>query len=313
LTSYAYALRDVIQSSGGGSALASKFEELTPVMEAFKIQLDENVGEIFEKRPPEYFTTINNDLRKMAVMIDLGTVGKEIRRFVEGLPTSMFQVNVLARSGFGIGENPQGMIAVLTANYEQAPHPISQLKNFHDILFVLLSGQTLVLQTDKNFRAGQSLAKRLAVLSPFERPFTYATVEGGGLGILKYPIVIVHDVECPGVPIFNIDDSTYKGDTCPQDSVLQQVVKYPNEKENYTIICATNNVKRIYSKFRIKIAEATTRPLHTRDDMLKILIAMGFSQSDIPLFKYWMTCLASTQHARPILLDHFNPHPAALS
>jgi hypothetical protein len=147
----------------------------------------------------------------------------------------------------------------------------------------------------------------LSILSPFEKPFRYADGEGKGFGILKYSIVITRELDSLGLPVFNVDDGVYKGDLCPPESVVQQVIKYPNERENYTIICAANNIKRIYSKFRIKIAEATMRPLHTPDDMMKILLAVGFSSCDIPLFKYWMTCLASPQRVRPILLDPFLP------
>jgi hypothetical protein len=217
-------------------------------------------------------------------------------------------VNVLARSGLGVGENPQAVIAAFTATYDPDAPAVSHQKFFHDILFVLLSGQTLVLQTDKRDN-GLSVAKRLAVMSPFGTPFSYATFEIAAVPALKYSIVVAKDVkpEFAGLPVWNLEHGTYNGGpagACPVESVLRGIAVYPNERDNYTIICASNNVKRIFSKFRTKLAEASTRPLHTQTDMMKALSPMGFYPGDVPLFKYWLVCLSSTQRARPILLAH---------
>jgi hypothetical protein len=308
LKNYALALRDVIRSPGGEPALASKFVEMATVIKAFNIELEDSDDVVFEKRPPEYFTTINNDLRKMAQMIDLEKVKLVILEFVKALPTSMFQVNVLARSGLGVGQNPQAVIAAFTAAYDPEAPAISHQRFFHDLLFVLLSGQTLVLQTDK-MDHGVSVAARLAVLSPFSTPFSQGIVDVAGVDALKYSIVVSREIkpEFSGLPIWSLDSGKYDGGVagvCPAESVLRGIQVYPNERDNYTVICASNNVKRIFSKFRTKLAEARTRPLHTQDDMMKALSPMGFHPGDIPLFKYWLTCLASTQRARPILLAH---------
>jgi hypothetical protein len=197
----------VIRDSAGESALSSKLEELTPVMQAFKIELSDGDVE-FEKRHPEYFTTIHNHLRKMSEMIELSKVESGILAFVKELPTSMFQVNVLAMSGIGIGENPHAMIATSLASHEPAVHPIQHMKQFPNLLFVLLSGQSLILKTKADdSKAGDPLAERLALLLPFDKLFTYAIVEMAGVSAHKYSIVVARVVSCPGQAASTLADS----------------------------------------------------------------------------------------------------------
>jgi hypothetical protein len=308
LREYALALRDVIHRTTSSEAvLTSKFEELLRVMSAFSVKLGDD-NDNFERKPVEYFTLINNDLRRMPDMIELKFWEPEIRLFLESLPTSIFQVNVLARSATGLGNSPQRTISVLTATYDKLPDQflLSKSPFFHHCVFALLAGHTLVIATDRRDDWGRSMAQRLSVVCPFDDPFP--VLQGDkrtALECLKYPIVVCARprIEGSGVSILNLDAGTFVGLTCPMDSVVRELNQFPGERENATVICASNTVKRIYGRFRIKIAEARARPLHTEDDMMKALKAWRFAPSDIPLFRYWVARASSSQTARPILLD----------
>jgi hypothetical protein len=250
-------------------------------------------------------------------MIELELRQREICDFFNELPTSTFQVNVLAKSAAGMGSSPQQVISVFTANYEKIPEPflLSKSKFFHDCLFSLLSGQTLLLATEK-VEWGKSMADRFSVISPFQEPFSVACLASPRpLDRAKFSIVVCRpgtQVEGTGFAVLNIETGTFIGFNCPVDSAVREVAQYPGDIENTTVISGVNNVKRIYARFQVKMAEARGRPLHTEEDMLKMLRAWRFAPSDIPLFRFWMVRAASSQVPRPVLLDWHIQRPPGL-
>jgi hypothetical protein len=308
LREYALALRDVIRRTTSSEAvLTSKFDELSRVMSAFGVSLADDDDD-FDRKPVEYFTLINNDLRRMSDMIELKIRQPEISLFLESLPTSIFQANVLARSAAGLGNSPQKMIAVLTASYDKVPEQFLLFKSpfFHHCVFALLAGQTLVIAAEQREDYARSMAQRLSVVCPFDDPFPVLQRDDRtALDCMKYAIVVCARprIEGSGVSVLNVDAASFTGLTCPADSVVRELSQFPGERENATVICASNAVKRIYARFRVKIAEIRARPLHTEDGMMKALKSWRFAPSDIPLFRYWMARASSSQTARPILLD----------
>jgi hypothetical protein len=160
------------------------------------------------------------------------------------------------------------------------------------------------------------MAQRFSVSSPFKEPFSIACLENPRpLDCEKFAIVVCRpgtQVEGTGFSVLNIETGTFAGFNCPTDSAVREVAQYPGDIENTTVISGVNNVKRIYARFQIKTAEARGRPLHTEEDMLKILKSWKFAPSDIPLFRYWMACAASSQAPRLVLLDWHMPKPPGL-
>ncbi|OHT06914.1 hypothetical protein TRFO_24953 [Tritrichomonas foetus] len=324
LRNYALELKDAIARYGNENpGLISKFEELTKILPQAGITNLE--GSRTTEKDPEFFTQINNDLRPIEDLINLNFLKEDLRKFAESLPTSNFQANVMAQSfatTAGLGIQPGLVLKMFTNDFSKETILISTMleKKFQNLMFSILSGKTVVLIT-KNSEAGLSLAQRLSILTPFDKPLTVCHIPKCATiaSCMKYSIVVTEEIininknEKKKLPVslFFCDRLEFEGTPCPDGSFvcriapMNETIKTLND--NIFLITAYNNIKHTFSKFLIKIAELTARTRQTRERMLSALCrpeSFNFSPVDEPIFKYWMYCMASKQKSvRTILVE----------
>jgi hypothetical protein len=306
LRQYQLSLQDAIHNCQNSGILASKIDDLSNFLRQGNFSLPEGDSQDFERHPPEYFTQINNDLRPMEKMTQITAYEQDITEFLDSLPATAFQINCLVKSPCLNFDSASQMAAVFTENYTRAKFLILQSKCLPDCLFTLLSGRTLFLVSE-DCAAARSLATRFAVMSPFGSPFSVGEADYDmTLRFVQYSIVVSRFPNPRFGCVYNLDQGTFRGTPCPPDSILAtKMGRFSDGSENIAVICAANDVRRIYARFKVKLADVLPRPLHTEEDMLDSLKSVGFAPSDVPLLRYWMVCLASGGGPKPILLDQF--------
>jgi hypothetical protein len=297
------------RDSPDASIVIAKFGELKGMIDvcAFPCVFDDR--EQIEDRPSSYFTQINNQLRSLAEMMNLGAFAGEIADFITGLPTDHFHSNVASFS-WGSAANRVGFegVAILTGSYEKEPIKLRQV--FLDpavrngVLFALFSGRTVALKAP-NDDAAFSFARRLSALSPFKERFSIGQV--GEMAVQRHAIVVAHG------PVANADllelgaeRTVFRGQQCPLDSIVTKVFAHgKDDTENRLILSISNDAKRIYGRFRFKIAELCGRAVDTEEAVVRGLRAEGFGAGDVPIFRFWAFNLRETG-ARPILIDRLS-------
>jgi hypothetical protein len=296
------AMRDCEDSA----IVGARFEELKAMVSVCGFPLEFNDREQIEDHSSEFFTQINNSLRLMDAMLGLDDLRAEIDEFIDRLPTDHFHSNFVALSWDNQADSTRlDNVAILTASYEAEPlklvHVFADRGVFHAVLFALFSGRTIAV-TGCESEAGESFARRLSALSPFEKRFS--TGQAGGTGALRHSIV-VGEAQVPYASElrFGGEQPVFKGLPCPTDSFVTRVfARAGDETENRLILSISNDAKRLYGRFRFKIAELCGRAVDTEEAVVRGLRAEGFGAGDVPIFKFWMANLAKPA-VKPILLD----------
>jgi hypothetical protein len=292
--------------------LVAKRTELAQLMEAAGISKITDDTEPVD-RPIDYFTRINNDLRPIRDLINVSEVGLIIKDFTDSLPTNPFHGKLapaLWNCPIVYGKAFLTTVAVGTSGCEGHPFPICpamiQNRIFHSCLFCLFSGRTLVLKS-LNSRAALHFAERLSVVSPFGEPFSIVEMQRPvGFEYFKYDIVISQNIESPKVAILNLDELAFAGSVCPPESiVLQEFGRSVDETEGRTLLVAANDAKRLFSRFRWKLAEVAARGIQTEERVIHAMKSLRFAQCDVPICRYWMARLVNQQpNVKPILMDY---------
>jgi hypothetical protein len=291
--------------------LQTKRTELAQLVEATGISKQNNDQKCVD-RSMDYFTRINNDLRPTRDLINVSEVGEIIRKFTDSLPTNPFHGKLtpaLWNCPIVYGKSFLTTVTVGTNSYESLPFPICpvmiQNRIFHSCLFCLFSGRTLVLSA-ANPRAALHFAERLSIVSPFGEPLSVVEMQQPvGLEYFKYDIVVSQNIESSNVAVLNLDERVFAGMQCPSESIiLQEFAKAMDETEGRTLLIAANDAKRLFSRFRRKVAEVAARGIQTKERLLQAMKSLRFAICDIPICRYWMARLVNEQPSvKPILID----------
>jgi hypothetical protein len=291
--------------------LLAKSSELAGMMAAAGISKID-LGQDCVDRPIEYFTRIDNDLRPIGALIDLGAAGNVISSFIETLPTHPSHgkfATALWNCQSVYGKDFLTTIAIGINGSDSQPFPICpgmiHSRLFHSCLFSLFSGRTLVLNSG-NQRKALNFAQRIAVVSPFTEPFSIADLDKPiGFEYLKYDIVVSHEIQSADVSVLNLDSLTFVGAQCPPESIVcQEFAKTGDEPEGRTLLIAANEAKRLFARFRWKLAEISVRGIQTEERIVRAMKSLRFAQCDLPICRYWMMRSPSQQQsAKPILID----------
>jgi hypothetical protein len=289
LLKYRLSLCDAIETSDRDkSTLESKLDALSQFVEAGGFSLPPSGSVDFEKHGPEYFTQIINDLTPMSEMVKLPSVVPLISAFIQGLPASVLEINVLEKSAVGFGSSPHEMVSILCANHESERFSLSRCKFLCECLFSLLSGQEIFLYSE-HFKDAESLAHRLAALSPFDKPFNICSGQNPRLNPV---IVVLRDPGDSMEALYNLDRGTFSGLSCPGDSILRHVLPRPEDCESIALICMANEIHRIYTRFQLKWMDVKRRLCESEEEVLQaILRGAQFGEGDLPMLKYWSECL----------------------
>ena len=176
-----------------------------------------------------------------------------------------------------------------------------QNKTFFDCLYSLMSGKTLVFKAD-NLDVAKFIAKRFSILSPFNEPFSLKIFNNNipsHIDCLPYSIIVTKEIESSDLlNIFELSTCTFYGTKCPETSIIKQIANNSNEvSDNIIMFNAFNDIKQIFVRFQIKIAEILSRTIQTRERMLNSLKTIGFSSEDEPILKYFIYSI-SNKHTK---------------
>jgi hypothetical protein len=241
----------------------------------------------------------------MAEMMNLDAFRREIADFVERLPTDHFHSNVVAFSWGDRADRARlEAVAVITESYDAEPlrlvHLFANRALLHAVLFALFSGRTLAI-SGPDARAARSLARRLSALSPFDAPLS---VGAAGAAALRHSIVVTV-AHIPHTVTLSVggNQPLFDGPQCPPDSIVaREFSRGAEESENRFILSLSNDAKRLFGRFRFKIAELCGRGADTEEAVVRGLRAERFGAGDLPLFKFWMANLARPA-AKPVIID----------
>jgi hypothetical protein len=306
LALYRRSLQNLIARSDGEARalLIAKLGELQRLVDASSIAVADPALRVVDDHPLEFFTQINNNLRGIEELLELERIAPAIGLFVRSLPTDEIAGNLVMSAWQYDG--PIGLSTLRIFMGQADPlyliGPLITSRKFQACLFALFSGRTMVLACEDK-AAGVAFAERLSVISPLTQPYAICAKPVEELDYARFPIVIGQRINADFVSVLNLDDGTFEGPLCPADSfVMREFFQQAEVCEAWVFIAAANDAKRMFGRFRRKIAELMGRARQTQERFLCALERTGFARADEPIVRCWMDALTRPQERRVLLL-----------
>lgn len=319
---YAASLEKVTQENSSNAALSSKLEQLKHILPHFGInEVDITKAQDYNV---EYFSRIQNDLRRIPELAGVTSLCSTLEEFVESLPLTLVTASVASKSDyienypgidFGGFFGHYSMFAVQalahTCNTDKFKLCDLVAKNaFQYCAYSILSGHTLVIQS-KDIGEATALARKFAIIVPFfQEEYIKVMDECTPRDCLRYAIVVTSNLrETKSNPNMvswiNFDNTTYQGDGCPVRSfVMTELGSGSKHNESAFLLNVYSCVKRVSNKFIAKLAELqakmTPKLLARVQDQLR---DVGFGEDDVPIVRYWLHCYFNQQRCKPIMLN----------
>lgn len=326
LTKYAASLQLCIEKNESKRhLLQSKWDELAKILPHFNITDISTDGAI--EQSPDFYILIHNDLRPFKELTNFDKLVKLLDKFVAGLPTSLLCSSLATHANvyesdpaFGFaGVNKEYGFSTLAfsmfaKNYEDDRYSIRSFfanNVFHYCAFTILSGKTLVIQSEDTDVAS-ALATKFGILVPFNTSREIRVLERAtAADCLRYQIVVVqHLADDIGgsISLLDLDSNRYSGAGCPPQSlVFTRLAKVVSLSERAFLLALYSELKKIASEFILRLAMVVDKAPDTPDLLFDCLRGCGLSRDDEPIFRYWIACFFNHHALKPILKTAKDP------
>lgn len=297
ITQYASELKAMIEAHKEDQViLTPKFNELKEILNSLKISsIPEFKGEL--TKPIEYFANIHPDLRPIEQITNFNDVKPRLLSFINDLPASNVytDLDILSSSADRpLYKEISNLFPLVSADYSNQSLLLSDERFSSNIiancLFSLLSNQTLILVS---ILPSECLffAKRLAALSPFDKPFSILVDKGDSENFSHYSIVVTSSEKYDSkYNYLNLETASWRGNRCPKDSIVfTNCSLKSNESEIIFLVTLYNDIKRISNRiFNIFEQKSAQSRIVTKQLINSYFKDMEFSKSDKPILKCHM-------------------------
>jgi hypothetical protein len=318
LCAFSWSLRSLIDRSDADTRLllTPKYDELQALIRRHNLRLPAVDPASCKSLTVEAFTIIRDELRSVEELIGLRSAEPALRKFVEGLPADALSGRYLM-AAWGGGTAASGVSLETLRLFTSVPDhrtytllPHIGTRALQNCLFSLFSGRTVAL-TCRDRRSGMAFAERLAVMSPVGDAFAIGKHPASNFEYQRFPIVVGRRIVSEFVSVFNLDEGTFEGSVCPADSIIMREFFRTDVVSDAAIaIGGSQDAKRIFGRFTAKVAELTSRSIHTRARLCNSLAREGFALSDEPIIRCWIFLLADAKWPhRRLFLGDVGPPP----
>ena len=298
--------------------------EIQPLIELINIEPDLNQ----KAETPEKYSKINNDLRDVKKLFNFDSLIQGLEDILSRCNNNMNVINQIMNFSqynentpfFDFGNIPGDSFPIFAKqafDYNSEIYPqktklnvLMKSKIFHHILYSLLSGFPLVIESNEHFDDAIILGKKFSLFIPFFQQsslyiqdFNNHRSSDGNTEIdneplklskaLKNPITICRNIIKESiheyVSYLNIDKCFYEGPLCPQQSLIFNEFDFSNlTNESSYLLLSFARLKELGNKYVYLVEKILEQNHEYMKDMKKFLNTYGYNEADSPILQNWI-------------------------
>ena len=321
ISEYVGSLKSTMKENPDFVSLLSSIElEIKPLMESLNIESDINQ----KAQSPEKFTKINNDLRDVKNLFNFDALVKGLEDILDKCNKNMSILCKIMKYGqynedrpyFDFGNIPgsdfpnfaKQVFEYNSKIYSQKSKldVLIKSKIFYHIIYSLLSGFPLIIESKDNFDDAIILGKKFSLFIPFFQQSsifiqsnTNNETDNQNDALKMSEVVLNNQISICRCLIresihgyasyLNIDKCFYEGSLCPQQSFIFSNFDFSDlTKEASILLLSFTRLKDLGNRYVQLIQKIIEQNTEYMRDMKKFLYNLGYNEADSPILQNWI-------------------------
>ncbi|KAH0785328.1 hypothetical protein GPJ56_010739 [Histomonas meleagridis] len=295
--------------------------EISPIFDSLNTGSTVSEDKTFEGITPEQITTIDNNLRDLEQITDLKAHEQELEDHIH----SLFQSDVSSSAisygkehtldpflTFGtLGTFP--IVLNKEKEFNECKFKMLDLREsgiFHHILYSILSGRTLVIESSF-IKEAEALGNRFSLLVPFFKPEHFKVTESpiSLESCLPYSVVITTKFnidleESDRVAYLNLNKHYYRGPICSQRSLVYKTLNINEVKTEFGLVLVSLNALETFKEKIIGISNLVENVPTSLSKVSQYWDMPSSYEGDFKIFEFWVHSANNRNSGRTVLMNH---------